>query len=219
MSQLRDTLDRISNWLQTHSSREIRLRPGLSLEQIQVLTNDLPIKLPNEVYELYQWRNGCYSDSEQPLPSGSFLPLEEVISQYHDDREYDYAYDEEERQRRMQELIIIIKTNGWYFVNCKEDEHGNYPVGIHEQGFGNYPTFQNLTQMMSTILECYETNVFCIDSNGYLDANWKKWNSILKGFQDSNSDTINHDDVEAKHLLRRWYEVITDWFSFFSRIK
>ncbi|MEH2311696.1 MAG: SMI1/KNR4 family protein [Nostoc sp.] len=34
------------------------LQPGLKPEEIDEITKDLPFKLPEEVYEIYQWRNG-----------------------------------------------------------------------------------------------------------------------------------------------------------------
>jgi cell wall assembly regulator SMI1 len=34
------------------------LRPGLSVERIEELTQALPFRLPRELYTLYQWRDG-----------------------------------------------------------------------------------------------------------------------------------------------------------------
>jgi cell wall assembly regulator SMI1 len=59
MSTLMDTLQRILNWLQAnYPEAASSLKPGLSYEEIEVKLADLPFHLPQEVYELYQWRNG-----------------------------------------------------------------------------------------------------------------------------------------------------------------
>ncbi len=223
MSQLLDALNRISDWLEAYYPKAADFRPGLSLERIQELTKDLPFKFPIELCELYQWRNGGArgpSFNAELFPDAWFRSLEEVIEEYN--RILENTFHEDERLMYLCRLTFISRGDAWFFMNCdKEDDESNQLIWLYQQGFYKVPCFKNLTQMMLTILECYETNVFYIDSNGYLDADWEKWSSssILRELRDSNSDTVNHNDVEAKHLLRRWYEVITDWFSFFSGIK
>ncbi|OKH53780.1 hypothetical protein NIES2101_10030 [Calothrix sp. HK-06] len=59
MSDLTEALDRILKWIIKHKSSYINyLQPGLSRNEIENLVKDLPFKIPSEVYELYQWRNG-----------------------------------------------------------------------------------------------------------------------------------------------------------------
>ncbi|MEO1765090.1 MAG: hypothetical protein AAFR83_24800 [Cyanobacteria bacterium J06629_18] len=38
-------------------------KPGLKPEEIDEITKDLPFNLPQEVYELYQWRNGLLDNT------------------------------------------------------------------------------------------------------------------------------------------------------------
>jgi hypothetical protein len=59
MSKLLEELAYIFEWLE-YSVPELAdlYNPGLSREQIDLIVKDLPFKLGEEIYELYQWRNG-----------------------------------------------------------------------------------------------------------------------------------------------------------------
>lgn len=62
MSELSKALERISGVVQTGRSRLAQhlqgLHPGLSRADIESKICDFPFALPQEFYELYQWRNG-----------------------------------------------------------------------------------------------------------------------------------------------------------------
>lgn len=70
MSNLTEALNRILNWLQqnqwirfkeTQNSASL-LKPGLSRAAIDSLSRNSNLELPEEIYELYQWRNGDLID-------------------------------------------------------------------------------------------------------------------------------------------------------------
>ena len=62
MSELSATLERISGMVHKGRSRLARrlqgLSPGLSLADIECKVQSYPFALPDEFYELYQWRDG-----------------------------------------------------------------------------------------------------------------------------------------------------------------
>lgn len=63
------------------------MQPGLSRDEIEDLVKDLPFKIPSEVYELYQWRNGARDgdlgqETAWLFGNLTFKPLEQVIAQY-----------------------------------------------------------------------------------------------------------------------------------------
>lgn len=86
MTATKDNLKRIWNCLVTKAPEITSLlQPGLKREKIDEITKDLPFKLPEEVYELYQWRNGL-SNGIGAIESGClnhvtghFNPLETAI--------------------------------------------------------------------------------------------------------------------------------------------
>ena len=76
MSNLTEALNRIRNWQQQNGYEAAsKLLPGLSHSEIQELSKPLPIELPTEVYELYQWRNGSSDDT-------SYFPLQKAVTKY-----------------------------------------------------------------------------------------------------------------------------------------
>lgn len=59
MSALIEALERIRKLHLKHQPLVAEeLQPGLTRGQIDELVKDLPFSLPEELYELYQWRNG-----------------------------------------------------------------------------------------------------------------------------------------------------------------
>lgn len=80
MSELMQALNRI---LDQRPDCISYLQPGLTYDEIEEKVKDLPFRLPKEVYELYQWRNGLtINDSKiEFFPGYQFLPLEEVLKE------------------------------------------------------------------------------------------------------------------------------------------
>ena len=86
---LTNALERILNWLQQNLLSEYIsvevLEPGLTYEEIEERVADLPFCLSQEVYELYQWRNGtCYDEEELArfFHGRAFLSLESALEKY-----------------------------------------------------------------------------------------------------------------------------------------
>ncbi len=63
MTAIKNNLKRIWDCIE-EKAPEVKdlFQPGLKSEEIDEITKDLPFKLPKEVYELYQWRNGLSDD-------------------------------------------------------------------------------------------------------------------------------------------------------------
>lgn len=64
MTAIKNNLKRIWDCVE-QKAPEIKdlFQPGLKPEEIDEIAKDLPFKLPQEVYELYQWRNGLLNDT------------------------------------------------------------------------------------------------------------------------------------------------------------
>jgi len=59
MTTIKENLQRIWNCLVTKAPEIASVfQPGLRREEIDEITKHLPFKLPEEAYELYEWRNG-----------------------------------------------------------------------------------------------------------------------------------------------------------------
>ena len=64
MTTIKNNLKRIWDCIE-QKAPEVKdlFQPGLKSKEIDEITKDLPFKLPQEVYELYQWRNGLLNDT------------------------------------------------------------------------------------------------------------------------------------------------------------
>ncbi|PSF39105.1 hypothetical protein C7H19_03395 [Aphanothece hegewaldii CCALA 016] len=227
MSDLREALDRILNWtyqqyqLYSHKygygqlspQKEdlkllgndrhevlLKLNPGLSNQEIDVITKDLPFKIPCELYELYQWKNG--TSSQEAIDgldwifdvgqgwnyhSGFYLvPLQEVVEEYLERQELyinSLYFDHNTINNIGLRLFKSSDCNEGYIII---DENQIIKVRFHSfKGGGDYTIaiFPDLTAMMQTVADCYE-QAYYRQSDGYLNYDgkiareiWQKYNS------------------------------------------
>jgi len=185
MSRLTEALDRIGNYLQQHAPEVFAtLQPGLSYEEIEEIVKDLPFRLPPEVYELYQWRNGTdyyssYSDRvfKADYDYGLF-PLQNAVKTVVVGRYSSY--------RKVNLFFRIVEKGGYILIDeelstCRVilGRDSNYPYSGYQ--------YTSLTNMMLTIAECYETGVY--NKEPLMDLNqpdlettkiWWKYNHDIK---------------------------------------
>jgi cell wall assembly regulator SMI1 len=155
-------------------------RPGLSHEKIAWLTKDLPFTLPEELYQLYQWKDGVddrhgylndtflFKDQVYYSTSLDFYPLKTAIQIY----------------QRLSQLGQSIKgtafefwNDNWFpiagfegdtylYIDCNSN-----PSPVVQWHAENTPaiarTYKSLTAMISVIAECCEMDVYQIIPNEY----------------------------------------------------
>ncbi|MBV6621910.1 MAG: SMI1/KNR4 family protein [Rivularia sp. (in: Bacteria)] len=184
MSDLTDALNRIVNWLKNHTSEKYASvdvwQPGLSYEEIDRRVADLPFKLPEEIYELYQWRNGTYEGEEDfsRFFSGyAFLSLESAIKEY-----------EELNWKLHWFPIFYLDSRDYFIISCQSEDLALILRIYLGGGEGEQVLFSSLTNMMLTIAECYETGAFYFDDEGYLTSSYSKQEFIRKKY---NPETRN----------------------------
>lgn len=166
MSTLTDALERILNWLRAnHPEAASSLQPGLSYEEIEAKLADLPFCLPQEVYELYKWRNGSSDNGEADCFNYyRFIPLEESV--------------EQAKKQVSEDLLEGTFPFGWFPLFEFEGEYlavigaeskiDNSPIVCHYED--ESIAYTNLTGMMLTMAECYETGAY--DKNE-LEEDWQ----------------------------------------------
>jgi hypothetical protein len=174
MTELTDALERILAWRREHKPTDCdRFKPGLSLAEIQEKLSRFPCQLPREIYTLYQWHNGTNDDS---WDCGVFV--------YHSFMDIDYAlqqaeeYINEETQRRYREqkglplyLFPFCDFEGEYFAVAGADiERSSAPVFFIDETGDVVLAFNSLTNMMLTLAECYETGIYAVGDNRFVDV-------------------------------------------------
>lgn len=140
------------------------LNSGLTLEEIHDRITPLGIIFPQELYELYTWRNGLsvYEPGVDLWPSVSFLPLEDAIMDYTNVTKnmYDNLFTvflENDSDRYMVNLASG-DDYGKIFYNCPPITLTEYPVSI----------FDSLEKALVTQLECFEKGIYIYEDGRFV---------------------------------------------------
>lgn len=167
MNKLRDSLEKILVWQERNRPEyATTFQPGLTEEEIEEKVKDIPFKLPKEVYELYQWRNGSTFDYFLPGSGFIFLPLERAIEEYElnaDTYSSDDEYDESEDYWNPYYFPIFFEGIENFFVIGSDKQQEKSPVIYYFIEDGSHDVFcSSLTKMIQVIAECYETGAYYI---------------------------------------------------------
>lgn len=172
MGELTNALERIFDWMQKHDPYISSIwQPGLSLSEIEDKVKVLPFRLPQEVYELYQWRNGFMLGKKgwvMALGGHDFYNLDFQVKQYFDTKEYCekcMALDNSsEPFRDSQWFSLLGHDKQDYFVIGEQEQKQASPIYCFDYGdiydFRAKLKYNSLTSMMLTIAECYETGAY-----------------------------------------------------------
>ncbi len=209
LTSLNQALHRILKWLEEHKPEAISLlQPGLSNNEIEELVKDLPIQFPQELYDLYKWKNGSEDSPEQEnvayiFNGFSFYPLEYAIKIY--------------RQKliKRNRSTLNINSLGWieiffhyigkevggYLVIDDSQEAGQVIFTYNKDGAETVDRYTSLTSMITTIAECYETGAYSITKNEYLTG------SVTEDYQKAHQLWCKHNSEIVDSLLEKLQEL------------
>jgi hypothetical protein len=195
MSVLTESLDRIWIWLQNNKAPDLLfLQQGLSEAEIEEIIADLPLQLPEDIQELYKWKNGTkiigdYLEFSCIFEKWSFYPLQIVANGYRHKVER-FKIDIFEPFFEHQNLNILsiffssdLEETGYVVIDDKIQQCS--PVIFqHCKGGVCVPItkYASLTSLFVTIAECCE-NAYYVDADGNLNLDneaaldiWRKYN-------------------------------------------
>jgi cell wall assembly regulator SMI1 len=195
MSALTVALERIMKWLRTNQPKYAdSFLLGLKCQEIQIIEVEFGFKLPKEIHELYQWRNGMTTDAKALcFPTLEFLPISRAIeyskgcNQYIEERQKNLIDDGEWYE--ISPLFIFIENNGNFCgIPLVKDRREKLP--IVDVGEGDMPRifYASLTDMMLTLAECYETGAYYLDDEGFICEDEDKFAQIFRKYNDSVSE-------------------------------
>jgi hypothetical protein len=170
MTNLTNALNRIFTWLkENHPVTAEGFQPGLSSTEIEEKLSLLLFRVPREVYELYRWHNGNKT-YEGIFGYLWFTNLDRAyeFSTYIND---EYCVEIREQEGDPKYLFPLFDFDGEYFAiegsNQTEGTDRIFHIGkFHEISFA----FINLTSMMLSIAECYETGVYAFSEDNGLEV-------------------------------------------------
>lgn len=180
MSNLTDSLELILSWLQENKpSFASSLQPGLSRAEIQdMLGDEFTLRLPNDFYELYQWRNGIpYGDEEviSFFPGFAFNSLEYALDQHADIVDgssmnfMERSFNLGKYTANNTDLLPIFTRDSeeHLYILGSEKQLNPAPIVHYYAEFGG-PTiaYESITDMMQIISECYREGAYYFSEVG-----------------------------------------------------
>ena len=193
MSELTQALNRIMAWLSANQpSFANSFLPGLTNEQIETAVKHIPFELPEEIYELYRWRNGTKQTHDcEFYPAMKFLTIEKAVKLYEDIATND-GTEEEIRFEGYKLFPFIVTDNDFTNILIKDKQEKFSPViYFYAEDCETEIAYSSMTNMMLTIAECYETGAYYLSEDGFVEENKPK---VAKIFRKYNSDIKKKDD-------------------------
>jgi HEAT repeats/SMI1 / KNR4 family (SUKH-1) len=196
MSDLTDALNKILYWLQQNRPSDVELlETGLSEAEIEEIIEDLPLQLPQDILELYKWKNGStiigeYENFCWAFEWWSFYSLEIVINGYRhrlkSSRNHYWAPEFPYKTHNSLGIFFSPELTDTGYAVIDETKHQVSPIiFLHSKAGADTPIikYASLTTMMQTVAECYE-QAYYMGADGYLVPDevkkleiWRKYNS------------------------------------------
>jgi HEAT repeats/SMI1 / KNR4 family (SUKH-1) len=199
MSILRDALERIFHWFQVNHPKAISsLVPGLSSSEIDKKLSDLPFQVPQKVREIYKLSNGL---DEQIFDHLYLLSLESAIQEAKTwvDETYEEIAEMYKYTGKAIFPIFQIEGNFLAVVETKNERDPSPIVHLsHAGGIEISLKYANLTAMLLTIAESYETGGFFIGRNGHVEQDEKKYAAAYR----------NHNSGICELALKRFLDTL-----------
>lgn len=161
----------IHDWLVKNDRPVVPLlQKGLSSDEIDSITKNLPIKIPEELKKLYAWHNGTSKANGYILgdvdffPGFHFIPLEDAIAYYQT-----FIKD-----LRWQSAWFPFFANGggdFFVVQCQEHPTEQAPVIGFMIGTDDHEVeYHSIEKMLQTFSECYKRGVYFLNEDGYIES-------------------------------------------------
>ncbi len=166
-------------------------RPA-TLEEVENAERELGFQFNDELKELYSFATGLNVDLGQPMPTGkvSLIPLlwfANLQMAVRDSKD-NWGFAEE-----MLSLNLGYSPEGKMLLFLYDGAHTQYWVDLNSstrdygkiwlvQGYGDPCglAFQSLEAMFQTICHCYESNIFSVTREGYLESNGQDYEMLYR---------------------------------------
>jgi hypothetical protein len=194
MSSLTEAIHRIIKCLQQDESKlASSLMPGITRAEIEKKVKDLPLQLPQEIWEIYQTIRGfnrerLYDNLSQQTEPNMFifdgyalLSLEEVVEIYNEKQKllnqyYDSARDCYSSNWIQIFFCYICENEGYVVIDENPESCSVIFMCKREEKREQYTS---LTSMMLTLAEFYESGYRNNLSQKEFYEIWRKYNSSL----------------------------------------
>ena len=202
MSVLTQALERILHFLEQYAPKEAAsFQPGLTRSEIENLVRNIPFQLPEEVYELYQWRNGNRKVNLFFCFGGRmFLPLDEAIERYQSMIEYNEGYEPSDPYYYNTRWFPIFWIDDYLstVVMAKKPRKSSWVIEWASETDIFPVCYTSLTNMMLTIAECCSKGAYYINETGERCIDSEKATAIDRKYN-RGIDSVWVDSQGKKH--------------------
>ncbi|WP_137939569.1 SMI1/KNR4 family protein [Chitinivorax sp. B] len=173
MSDMREKLIEIYNTLALWGRPVVNLlQPGMEKNAAKSLVADTGLVLTDDIYELYEWRNGTkvvpgtILDDLHFFPGFYFLSLEDALTSYQ-------AFKDDDRWDKCWLPLFANGGGDFYVADLSLPANGASPVRGFMIGEINHPIeYESVGSMIKTLALCYRNGAYYLDADGrYLEAN------------------------------------------------
>lgn len=197
MSVLIKSLERIERWLQQHKAGFVaHSGQGLTDEQIEEETRNLPFRLPKEVYELYNWLNNSIINGL--VYAFSIASLNKAVEM----RDLFIEISRSTGSTWNPHWLPICFSNNFFCVitGDLEQKDTSPVIFFNQETYTQYICHTSLTAMMLTIAEAYETGAYYLNSIGYPEMDEKKFAPILRR---NNPELVEEGLVKLRQVQKK----------------
>jgi hypothetical protein len=184
MSELTNVLNNILvRQIERNPEFESILLPGLSRQEILQITQDIPCQIPEELIQLYEWRNGMNRHAYE-----NFIPCFEFES-------IEYAIDTNNRD--CDNWLPIMNCDGnAHLIVMLGDNTDLSPIWCRDLELGVYEQcFDSLTKMFQTIEMCFDKNLYL----------WNETSEHLESLNYERYCQVHKENNPNSALMRNYY--------------
>ncbi|MEH1894979.1 MAG: HEAT repeat domain-containing protein [Nostoc sp.] len=204
MSDIKNALNRIHDWFQKNYPAKIAsLASGLSPLEIDTLLSRLSFKVSKEVSEIYQWSNGYPIDEYADDWIFDYMFLLNVESAVKEARTWGEEHEEIARMYKyagQPVLPVFMSDIEFLAVVATDDKQTTSPVVHISEIVEISLRYTNLTAMMLTLAESYETGGLFIGRKGYIEKDEKKYAAAYR----------KHNSGITELALERFLKISTE---------
>ena len=164
-----ELLDRLDRTLRDVGAAIVdRWKPGLTREQMNVLTEPYGFRLPDEAALWWAWHNGAGKGSEL-TPDREPLALNEVMDGF------------ELEQGAMSDacgltrLVGVVSEQPWLWFDCRVASAAFVPVYAGYKSGQPWVVAESIGDMVLALIAAFETGYFTTDEHGeWNEVDWDK---------------------------------------------
>jgi hypothetical protein len=209
MSNLTDALETISKWLEQNKPELFAsLQPGLSINEIEAKVQVLlPARLPVEMYDLYQWRNGTNRESNPII-----IQVDGLICECHEGSFYISFGSGRAFQafsalyfrpldfigvfrHKRATLLEVFSHHNASFVTCSNEQQVTSPLLGSDTEYCYSEVYPSATNLFLELAEALSSGVIFIDK-GILSIDTQKEKALSQKYGKHWGEEVDMGDYE-----------------------